>query len=93
MVGSRWSDLVCFAGRAPGEVLVDNRKVLGVSQRRNWTGAWFQCAALLTWPVDEMVQLLDLQPPADAISDLQAVAGPLPIDRPELQASLLEHLP
>ena len=93
MVGSRWSDLVCFAGRAPGEVLVDNRKVLGVSQRRNRTGAWFQCAALLTWPVDEMVQLLDLQPPADAISDLQAVAGPLPIDRPVLQASLLEHLP
>ena len=93
MVGSRWSDLVCFAGRAPGEVLVDNRKVLGVSQRRNRTGAWFQCAALLAWPVDEMVELLGLQPPSEAIGDLQALAGPLPIDRYELQASFLEHLP
>ena len=93
MVGSRWSDLVCFAGRAPGEVLVDNRKVLGVSQRRNRTGAWFQCAALLTWPVAEMVRLLGLQPSSDAIRDLQALAGPLPIAESELQASLLEHLP
>ena len=74
-------------------MLVDNRKVLGVSQRRNRTGTWFQCAALLAWPVDEMVELLDLQPPSEAIGDLQALAGPLPIDRSELQASLLEHLP
>jgi len=37
--------------------------------------------------------LLGLQPPSEAIGDLQALAGPLPIDRYELQARFLEHLP
>lgn len=38
MVCTPWSDLVCFAGVGPGEVLVDGRKFLGLSQRRNRHG-------------------------------------------------------
>jgi len=38
-----WSRLVCFAGVGPGEVLVEGRKVVGLSQRRTRGGAKFQC--------------------------------------------------
>jgi len=43
----RWADLVCFAGRNTGEVVVDGAKVVGLSQRR--TRAWtrYQCLVLL----------------------------------------------
>ncbi len=37
----------CFAGIGPGEVQVDGRKVVGISQRRTNAGARFQCAVLL----------------------------------------------
>lgn len=42
MVCTPWSDLVCFAGVGPGEVLVDGRKFLGLSQRRNRHGLRIQ---------------------------------------------------
>lgn len=35
---SEWSDLVCFAGVGPGEVLVDAAKLVGLSQRRTRRG-------------------------------------------------------
>ena len=35
------ADLVCFAGRAPGELLIENKKILGISQRRTREGARF----------------------------------------------------
>ncbi|HEX4901802.1 MAG TPA: hypothetical protein VFV42_03270, partial [Acidimicrobiales bacterium] len=35
---------VCFAGRGPGEVLLGEAKVVGISQRRTRAGARFQCA-------------------------------------------------
>jgi lipoate---protein ligase len=38
MVCTPWSDLVCFAGIGPGEVLVEGRKFLGLSQRRSRHG-------------------------------------------------------
>jgi lipoate---protein ligase len=44
MVRTPWSGLVCFAGIGPGEVLLDGKKLVGVSQRRTRNGARFQCA-------------------------------------------------
>lgn len=38
MVCTPWSDLVCFAGVGPGEVLVAGRKFVGLSQRRTRHG-------------------------------------------------------
>lgn len=38
MVCTPWSDLVCFAGIGPGEVLVGGRKLVGLSQRRTRLG-------------------------------------------------------
>ncbi len=31
----KWGRLVCFAGIGPGEVLISNRKAVGISQNRN----------------------------------------------------------
>ena len=90
---NRWSDLVCFAGRAPGEILVNGRKVVGISQRRNKIGARFQCGALIAWPAEEMVRFLELQPGEEALEALQASAGPLPIGQEELQMGFLDQLP
>lgn len=42
MVCTPWSNLICFAGVGPGEVLVDGRKFLGLSQRRNRHGLRIQ---------------------------------------------------
>ncbi len=42
MVPSPWSDLVCFAGLGPGEVLLEGRKLVGLSQRRTRGGVRIQ---------------------------------------------------
>lgn len=43
MVADELGRLVCFAGRGPGEVLVGERKLVGLSQRRTRAGARLQC--------------------------------------------------
>jgi len=43
MVTTPWSDLVCFAGLGPGELLFDGRKLVGLSQRRTRHGVRIQC--------------------------------------------------
>src|SRR5206468_2215335 len=47
MVTNAWSSIVCFAGRAAGEVTAGagGPKLVGISQRRTRAGAWFQCVA------------------------------------------------
>lgn len=49
MMHSVVSDAVCFAGRAPGEVFVSDKKIVGISQRRGREGARFQCVVYTTW--------------------------------------------
>jgi lipoate---protein ligase len=41
LVSSEWSRLWCFSGLGPGEVSARGRKLVGVSQRRSRSGAWF----------------------------------------------------
>ncbi|MDA8262675.1 MAG: hypothetical protein M0Z47_07575 [Actinomycetota bacterium] len=47
--GGRLSE-VCFAGRASGELLVGERKLVGMSQRRSGHGAWFHTMVYLRFP-------------------------------------------
>lgn len=56
------SDLVCFAGLAPGEVTLGGRKVVGIAQRRSRLGARFQCAVPHTWDPRPLVDTFDLAP-------------------------------
>jgi lipoate---protein ligase len=60
MVRSAFSSLVCFAGVGPGEVLVGQRKVVGLSQRRTRNGARFQCAAYSMFDAQAITPLLEL---------------------------------
>ena len=60
-----WSELVCFAGIAPGEVLLDGVKLVGLSQRRTRRGARFQCAVNRHFDDDLLIELL-AAPVADA---------------------------
>ena len=60
MEHTAWSHQVCFAGRAPGEVLVGGRKLVGTSQRRTREGAVFQVAVALVWAPGLLVDLLGL---------------------------------
>jgi lipoate---protein ligase len=70
-----WSSLVCFAGRAAGEVTGPaEAKIVGVCQRRSRAGAWFQCACLLRWEPGALVALMMLSP-ADRAEALDALDG------------------
>ncbi len=55
-----WSAKACFAGLGAGEILLDNRKVVGISQRRDRSGAWFHSMAMLDFDPGELPGLLDL---------------------------------
>ena len=55
-----WSAWVCFAGLGPGEVTVEGRKVVGLSQRRTREGVLFQCSAALRWEPERLLALLAL---------------------------------
>jgi lipoate-protein ligase A len=67
MVHNEWSDLVCFAGLGPGEVTVDGRKVVGISQRRTRQAARFQCVAYERWDPQPLVDLLQFDAALEAV--------------------------
>ena len=46
-IASRWSDLICFAGVAAGEVVYAGRKLVGVAQWRTRSGALTHSLAYL----------------------------------------------
>jgi len=92
----RWGELVCFAGRGPGEVLVADRKVVGLSQRRTRLAARFQCLVAPSWDPAPLVALLALTDDEreEAVTALAAptVAPALP-SADAIEQALLERLP
>ncbi len=63
------SDVVCFAGVGPGEVLAaDGAKIVGISQRRTRGWALFQCALPLRWDAEPLIAVLgsSAEPAANA---------------------------
>lgn len=69
MVCTPWSDLVCFAGVGPGEVLVDGRKFVGLSQRRNRHGIRVQGTLHVRPVTGEIPPLLRAATPAVALEE------------------------
>jgi lipoate-protein ligase A len=59
-----WSDLVCFAGVGPGEVLTDGRKVVGLAQWRSREGALVFGCAYARFDPALLAECLDLGPAA-----------------------------
>jgi lipoate-protein ligase A len=84
-----WSDLVCFAGVGPGEVLIGDRKLVGISQRRTRAGARFQCAIHRRYDAVRTASLLAGPLPAGPPPDAVAVLPP-EVGRDELVARLVE---
>jgi len=58
---------VCFAGRGPGEVLVGDAKLVGISQRRSRAGARFQCALHRRWDPAPLAAMLAGAADVDAL--------------------------
>jgi lipoate---protein ligase len=103
---TRWASLVCFGGVGAGEVTVSGRKVVGLAQRRNRSGAWFHTACVLRWDPTLLLEVLDLSPGerAAAATGLEAaVAGVADVladgssgdrpDRDDVVAALVDALP
>lgn len=69
-------ELVCFAGRGPGEVSSSGRKVVGLSQWRSREGSLFSTCAYAVWDPTPMVQLLAIDEPGRArlVRDLASLA-------------------
>jgi lipoate-protein ligase A len=59
-VAGPWSDLVCFAGVGPGEVVADGRKVTGIAQWRSREGALFHSCAYRRWDPRPLAELLEV---------------------------------
>jgi lipoate---protein ligase len=85
-----WCKDICFGGLGPGEVHADQRKVVGIAQRRTRHGALFQCALNLRWDPAPLVAALGLDD--GALGDL--VDAVIAVDRPAaaVQAELLAVL-
>lgn len=94
-------DLVCFAGRGPGEVFHDGRKVVGLSQWRAREGALFSSCAYLHWDPAPLLALVDVGEDARADLTLRlalVAAGladlePSAADVVALRSALLHSLP
>ncbi|MDZ7673667.1 MAG: hypothetical protein U5K30_01145 [Acidimicrobiales bacterium] len=80
LVRTVWSEAVCFAGIGPGEVLLGDAKVVGISQRRTRAGARFQCAVPRTWDPEPLRSLLVPPPPVVELADLATGVGPVDLD-------------
>ncbi|WP_419841495.1 lipoyl protein ligase domain-containing protein [Candidatus Poriferisodalis sp.] len=51
--------LVCFASLGPGEVCVEGRKLVGISQRRTREGCRFQCLAAARFELGPLAAAMD----------------------------------
>ncbi len=75
MVRAPWSDLICFAGLGPGEVLLHGCKLVGLSQRRTRHGCRFQGLIHLRPPRPDDLRLFREPRPAGSPSAVAALTG------------------
>ncbi len=90
MVRNDWSSRVCFAGVGGGEVMLGDRKVVGISQRRTRAGARFQCAVYHHWRPEEHVPLFAA--PGPSAADLTDLVATVPMSFAQIRRALLEAL-
>lgn len=83
--------MVCFGVVGQGEVTVDGRKVVGVSQRRNRSSARFQCIVYREWRPNDLASLLGLD--EGALTYLQHAAAGTDAAPDDVVAAFLGHLP
>jgi lipoate-protein ligase A len=81
-VAGALGDLVCFAGRGPGEVFLGGAKVVGLSQWRAREGALFSSCAYLRWDPAPLLALMDVE--QDARVRLARELAPMAVGLAEL---------
>ena len=86
------AELVCFGGRAPGELLIGEKKVLGISQRRTRKGARFQCALALEWRPEEWIALFTDASTKGLKSAILASGTCVRLDRDEVLRGFIQAL-
>lgn len=79
---TRWSDLACFAGIGPGEVVSGGRKIVGLAQWRSREGALVFGCAYARFDAPRLADCLDLHPAARA--ELEGSLGRTVTDLHEL---------
>lgn len=86
-----WSRLICFDGVGAGEVLLDGRKLIGMSQRRTRHASRLQCCWYSTYVPGALVDLLaaEQRPP---IAQLAPVAVLEPSIAAAIPVALAERL-
>ncbi len=99
----RWARQVCFAGTGRGEVVVvagkvngnaggnDERKVVGVSQRRTRSTARFQSLCHLRWRPELVAALVGS--PRPLASELASRVATVTAPRRDIREALVRHLP
>ena len=78
--------VVCFASTGAGEVLLDGRKLVGISQRRTRAGARFQCLVHRRWQPERWWPLV-----AGGLAALDGVTRDDPGSRPGGLADRLDR--
>ena len=81
-------DLVCFAGRGPGEVFQGGRKLVGLSQWRSRQGALFSSCAYLHWDPRPLAALLRVD--EHAREELARGLMPLAVGLRELEPPVVD---
>jgi lipoate-protein ligase A len=84
-----WSADVCFAGAGPGELLLGQAKLVGISQRRTRSAARFQTMVHLRWRPDVVAALVADSPAVEALAPLVATCA---ASAEEITARLIEGL-
>ncbi len=87
------SDLLCFAGIGHGELMVDGRKVVGLSQRRSRSWARIQSIVIGRWNPAALEPLIRTEALGNAgLRGLDSVSAGLPDDLPPPDPSALARL-
>jgi lipoate-protein ligase A len=92
LVRTRWSADVCFAGTGPGEVLIDDAKLVGISQRRTRLAARFQTMVHLRWRPDIVASLVAAGPSVDDLAPLVHASTASAEDIASRLTAALQHL-
>ena len=91
MVRTPWSTTICFDGLGAGEVLLDGRKLVGISQRRTRHAARLQCCWYSSYDPSTLAGLLSasVRPPDTELRPIATLGADVACAIP---AALHRHL-
>ncbi len=77
------ADLVCFAGRGPGEVFAGNQKLVGISQRRSRDWIRLQTMGYRVWEPQRLLDILSMTDDRRSALERELHDAVLPLGPPE----------